>query len=268
MKSFSSFLESQKPKTLYFTFGRFNPPTKGHGEMLDYLASVAGGNDYMIYPSPNEKGPKNPLKFKDKVKFMRKMFPHHARRISEDPKMNTAFTILANAYKNGYGAVYFVVGADRVGEFTKLLSKYNGVEVKDPSKYYNFETLKVVPSGARTKGVSGTDLRNFAVEGDYESFKRVLPAGFKDGRALFVKVREGLGIKESFHFGVKFESTKDDLEEKRSAYLAKEIFQKGAKVQTEKTDGDENIYTVAECKTNHIVTECGKKFFIADLKEV
>jgi len=198
MKTFATFVEavkSSKPKKVYFTFGRFNPPTKGHGVLIDEVKKLAKGNDYLICPSPNGKGEKNPLQFSDKVKFMKKMFPIHAKHISTDPSLNTAFKILAHLYKQGYTEVHFVVGADRVKEFTNLLGKYNGVDVPNKDNYYSFDVLKVEPSGDRTKGVSGTDLRNFAKNGDFESFKEVLPPAFADSpdaKKLFDKVRKAL----------------------------------------------------------------------------
>ena len=43
INSFSQFLVEEE-KAVYFTFGRMNPPTIGHGKLLDKLASKAGKN--------------------------------------------------------------------------------------------------------------------------------------------------------------------------------------------------------------------------------
>ena len=39
--------------TMYFTFGRFQPPTKGHGNSFDVIkkAAESAGADYRIYLS-------------------------------------------------------------------------------------------------------------------------------------------------------------------------------------------------------------------------
>jgi nicotinic acid mononucleotide adenylyltransferase len=50
MKSFKQYNEA-KEKEVVFTFGRFNPPTIGHGKLIDKVASLASGNDYRIYAS-------------------------------------------------------------------------------------------------------------------------------------------------------------------------------------------------------------------------
>ena len=50
MKSFKQFNEEKK-REVVFTFGRFNPPTIGHGKLLAKVAAAAIGNDYRIYAS-------------------------------------------------------------------------------------------------------------------------------------------------------------------------------------------------------------------------
>ena len=93
MKSFKQFNEV-KEKEVFFTFGRFNPPTTGHQKLMDKIAKVAKGKDYKIYASNSVDPKKNPLSYKDKIRFMRKMFPKHARSIMMSPKIKTAINIL------------------------------------------------------------------------------------------------------------------------------------------------------------------------------
>ena len=122
MKSFSQFTEEKK-KTLVTAFGRFNPPTIGHQKLIDKVAKVAGKNDYQIYPSQSQDAKKNPLSYNDKVKFMRKMFPKHARNIYMDKNVKMALHIADRAYKEGYTEFVYVAGSDRVNEFKVLLNK-------------------------------------------------------------------------------------------------------------------------------------------------
>jgi len=42
---FSQFLVEEE-KTAFFTMGRFNPPTMGHGMLLDKVSKAAGKNPY------------------------------------------------------------------------------------------------------------------------------------------------------------------------------------------------------------------------------
>ena len=46
--SFKTFL-AEEEKRVYFTFGRMNPPTIGHGKLLEKLATMAGKNQYRVY---------------------------------------------------------------------------------------------------------------------------------------------------------------------------------------------------------------------------
>ena len=51
---FSQFLVEEE-SAVFFTFGRMNPPTIGHGKLLDSLAKKAGRNPYRIYLSQKQK---------------------------------------------------------------------------------------------------------------------------------------------------------------------------------------------------------------------
>ena len=103
MKKFSEFLsEAASPKAIVFAFGRFNPPTNGHEKLMDKVASVSKGGTYRIYPSQSTDPKKNPLTFDEKVKFMRKMFPKHARSIIADKSVKTAIDVVSKLYDEGY----------------------------------------------------------------------------------------------------------------------------------------------------------------------
>ncbi len=106
---FSQFLVEEE-KTVYFTFGRMNPPTIGHGKLLDTLASKAGRNPYRVYVSQSQDKNKNPLKYKDKVKHVRKMFPKHARSVMVNNKVKTAIDAAVTLYNEGFKNMTMVVG--------------------------------------------------------------------------------------------------------------------------------------------------------------
>ena len=69
---------------LVFAFGRFNPPTIGH-EVLMNKAKAVGGKDYRIYVSKSQDRKKNPLTYKDKIKYLKKIFPVHKSHIADTP---------------------------------------------------------------------------------------------------------------------------------------------------------------------------------------
>ena len=78
MHSFKNYLV-EEDRAVYFVFGRMNPPTIGHGKVLDKLSQLAGSNPYRMYLSQSQDAKKNPLNYKEKIKISRKMFPKHAR---------------------------------------------------------------------------------------------------------------------------------------------------------------------------------------------
>ena len=72
---------------LTIAFGRFNPPTVGHLQLMDTAAASAeqDQSDYIIVPSRTQDAKKNPLDADTKIYYMRKMFPHQRTRFE---KMN------------------------------------------------------------------------------------------------------------------------------------------------------------------------------------
>ena len=109
INSFKNYLVEEE-KTVYFTFGRMNPPTIGHEKLLNKLASSSHQNPYRVYLSQSTDKKKNPLNFTSKVKHARKMFPKHARQIMADKKVKTVFDALVKLYKEGFKNVAMVVG--------------------------------------------------------------------------------------------------------------------------------------------------------------
>ena len=97
INSFKSFLIEEE-KTVYFTFGRMNPPTIGHEKLMTKLSEKSGKNPYRVYLSHSQDAKKNPLTFNEKVKYSRKMFPKHARQIMSDMKVKTVFDAATKLY--------------------------------------------------------------------------------------------------------------------------------------------------------------------------
>ena len=48
IKNFSRYL-IEAEREVFFTFGRMNPPTIGHGKVLETLAKKSGRNDYKVF---------------------------------------------------------------------------------------------------------------------------------------------------------------------------------------------------------------------------
>ena len=125
INSFKNYLVEEE-RTVFFTFGRMNPPTTGHEKLMNELAKKSGKHSYRVYLSQSKDNKKNPLDFKYKVKTVRKFFPKHARQVMLDRNVKNVFDAVTEIYNDGYKNVSMVVGSDRVNEFKTLLNKYNG----------------------------------------------------------------------------------------------------------------------------------------------
>jgi len=230
---FSQFLVEEE-RVVYFTFGRMNPPTIGHGKLLDVLARKAGRNPYKVFLSQTQDQAKNPLSHSDKVKHARKMFPKHARSIMPNKNVKNVMDIAVELHKQGFKKIVMVVGSDRIREFDVLLSKYNGKEARHG--FYNFESINIISAGERdpdaegVEGMSASKQRSNAKENDFVSFSQGLPKSMsnKDAKALFNAVRKGMGLKEQKEF--KNHVQLEPVSELREAYVNNRLFEVGEEV--------------------------------------
>ena len=187
---------SETSEVLTVAFGRFNPPTVGHGKLLSAAKKAAAGGDLKIYPSRSQDPKKNPLDPDMKISFMKKMFPDYSENIVNDDEMRSIFNVLTTASEQGYTDINIIVGSDRQAEFENLATKYNG-------KLYDFENIRVISAGVRdadaegVEGMSASKMRKAVVDGDFAAFRRGTPKELNDGdtQALFDAVRSGMGVK-------------------------------------------------------------------------
>lgn len=247
----------EEERTVYFTFGRMNPPTIGHGKLMDVLASKAGRNPYKIYLSQSQNAKKDPIAYSDKVKHVRKMFPKHARQISVNKKAITPFFALSDLYNQGFRKVVMVAGSDRVNEYEVRLNKYNGK--KAAHGFYNFDGgVQVISAGQRdadaegAEGASGTKQREYASANDFTKFSQGLPktVSNKDARKLFNDVRKGMGLKESNNF--KRHIQLEPVSDLREAYIKDGLYQLGDEVVMLKHDIVGNIQHLG---SNYVIVE-------------
>ena len=233
INSFKNYLVEEE-KTVYFTFGRMNPPTIGHEKLLDVLAQKAGKHPYKVYLSQTQDIKKNPLEYQSKVKLARKMFPRHARSIIIDRGAKNVFDIITKLYDEGYKNVAMVVGSDRVREFDILLNKYNGKKGKHG--FYNFAKITVISAGDRdpdaegAEGMSASKMRAAASNGDFSQFAQGLPKSISNAEAkkTYNMIRSAMGLKEqkSFKNKVTFEPVND----LRESYMDGKLFAEGEEV--------------------------------------
>jgi len=252
MKKFKDFLK-EETKNITFVFGRFNPPTIGHEKLFEKLKSVAGNSPYRIYASQSNDPKKNPLDFDTKVKYLRKMFPRHARNIMSDSNVKTVFDIATKVFDQGYNSVTMVVGSDRLTEFETLLNKYNGV--KGRHGFYQFANISIVSAGERdpdaedVSGMSASKLRAAAAANDFALFSKGVPSSFKETKQLFNDIRKGMGLSESV---VKNHIKLEPVSEEREAYVAGELYNIGDEVIIVESN---EIATITYLGANYIIVE-------------
>lgn len=254
IKSFTEFVIEETQKEVVFAFGRFNPPTIGHEKLLEKAAEVAKGRPYRVYASRAEDTKKNPLSLTEKVRYMRKMFPRHARSIMADSDISDALQVCSRLYTQGFTKVSMVVSEDRAESLRTLLNTYNG-KTQPNGGFYNFrEGVNIVsviandPDSDNSSGVSSAVLREAAASNDLELFSKGLPSVLEEKQALFNAVRLGLGLKETktFRKHIRLETVSD----RREAYVNGEIFNLGDEVII--TESNE-IGRVAQRGPNYLV---------------
>ena len=255
ISSFKSFLVEEE-KSVYFTFGRMNPPTTGHEKLFNALAAKAGRNPYRIFVSQSQDAKKNPLAYKDKVKAIRKMFPKHARSVMVNNNVKNAMNAASELYKEGYKTLIMVVGSDRVREFSTLLEKYNGQ--KGRHGFYNFSRINVVSAGDRdpdaegVEGISASKMRAAASAGDFTKFSQGVPRNVSNAetKAIYNMVRKGMGLKETKEYTKHIQLK--PVSDVRESYVNGELFEEGDQVVIKDTG---ELAKIKSLGSNYVIVE-------------
>jgi len=266
--SFRQYLVEEE-RVVYFSFGRMNPPTIGHGKLLDKLASSAGRNPYRMYVSQSVDAKKNPLDYRSKVKFIRKMFPKHARNVLLNNKIKNAMEVASSLYDEGFRKIVMVVGSDRIREFDVLLNKYNGQ--KGRHGFYNFMDIKVISAGDRdpdaegATGMSASKMRAAASDNDFTAFSQGLPKNFSnaDSKALFNSVRKGMGLKEEKEF--KKHIQLEPVSEIRENYIDGKLYEEGDEVVILETG---QVGKIKRLGANYVIIEAEENMYRKWLDDV
>lgn len=177
------------------TFARASIPTKGHEVLFEYIKQVAKTEnaDPLIFLSYKQDSKKNPVDYNTKVAFLTSC---GVSSIITNSQVTDIFSVLRYCKDNNYDKVIFVVGSDRVDEITKRVSHYLG-KTDETGLPFEFE---VRCAGNRSEnnevsGISGTKMRQFVLNNDFESFKKWLPNGATNGATeLWYAARKGMNL--------------------------------------------------------------------------
>jgi len=246
--------------------------------------------DYIIVPSRTNDPKKNPLDADAKVTTMRTMFPDHAEKIVNDPQNNTIFDVLKKAHNDGYTNVRIVAGDDRLKQFDKLSQTYNGElyqfdgleTISSGQRDDDAEGMEGYSASRMRLAAMEGDFKSF-----FNNLQKEVPAvdelgdpliaqDPKTGQPLvdeegqlvqemdlvpimsrqkakeyFLGVREAMGVKEVKECWNIWEiAPKDDPENLREAYINKEIFDIGTKVEDVTTG---LVGRIIRRGTNHLI---------------
>ena len=169
----------EKKKTCVFTFGRYQPPTKGHLRVWEKVANTQGDAHY-IYKSHTKDKKRNPLDYNTKIGLIKSALKEHninAKVIDSEAK--TIIDVVVDIASKGYNNLIFVGGSDRLDDMVSLIRKYDD-EPNAEGNSYHFDSIEGVSAGERdpdsdnVEGISGTKLRQMAIDGDFEGFKNNL----------------------------------------------------------------------------------------------
>ena len=171
--SFKEFFSEAVKDSVVFTFGRMNPPTVGHGKLIDKVLSVAksSGAKAIIYPSKTEDDNKNPLSFKMKVQVLKDVY---GNIVNTDRSVQNPFHALDKLDDKKVSNVTFVVGSDRVREFKKNMTSHIK---KNLSNIKNFSVVSAGerdPDASGVAGMSGSKMRSFVQKDKFEKFRKGL----------------------------------------------------------------------------------------------
>ena len=138
-----------------FTFGRFNPLTKGHVHHINTIVRYAKAKNipHTIYVSGTV-DKDNPLSVNDKIAMIKAAVPDASVR-----QATNMFDVLRNTDDD----VLYFAGSD-----------YKSSAMIENFHKYATPNSVVVFTGKRVDGISGTDARVAAQRGDYETFRSVL----------------------------------------------------------------------------------------------
>ena len=236
---------NEAPKTVSFTFGRFNPPTTGHEKLCDAVKK-ANPSDYKIFVSHKQDPKTDPLQYTKKIAYMKKSFPKHKRNIIVSKSRNI-FEILVEL--NSYENLIMVVGSDRVAEFKRIINEYNGVKARHG--FYEYKTVQVLSAGERdpdaegVEGMSASKMRAAAVDSDFDSFKLGTPLKDVDAKKLYFDVRKSMGIREELDLS--------DLDTLRDLYLSEQIWNVGDLIKVKgKKDDTHPTWEIIRRGTNYV----------------
>ena len=193
-------------KTAYFMFGRFNPPTVGHGSIFRKLAADADhdGADAFVFVSSTQDSDKNPLTVEQKMYYLEKLYGNLGIRfintstcelgIKKGPCKNPSFA-MERLREDGYDKLVLYVGSDRIEDFQWMV-KSNLKKLDEKKIKYPIEIVNRMPprsSNNFVASMSATKIRQAAQNNNIEFVKMGTGLLNNDARKLIDEIRSVSG---------------------------------------------------------------------------
>jgi len=231
MKDYRQLIKELPSTTLVCAFGDFDPPTTAHELLVKTVnrLSEQKNTDHVIYASTKD----SLIQEEKKEQYLKLMFPKTKFKSVNESKINNLLEELGKKYKK----IVIVTGSEQVDKLKKLVKENTSIQI--------------IPITEKNPDANYTKMKQLAVKGLYEEFKKKLPSNIRelDGRRLMNDVRVGLGldpVKEQLML------VKDKL---REEYFRGEIFKEGDIVES---NGEQ--FTIVKRGSNHLLLkeESGK----------
>lgn len=182
----------KRSEKVFFTYGRFQPPTIGHRMLVESLAKAAEevGADAYVFATSTQDSKRNPLMVGEKVYWMKKVFAGIPVRIINTTTCKgvgkpcrTIPEILGTLSDAGYSQIEMYVGSDRTENFRKFVPA--SIPIHSAGEERDATAEGIV-------GMSGTKLRNAAVRGNLKTLKEGTGLANNNAGVLADHIRHGL----------------------------------------------------------------------------
>jgi hypothetical protein len=144
------------------------------------MRRMAGGDEIRLYATQSHDPRCNPIDPQTKLSLLRRAFPQAKVALATN-----AFAAAKEMAADGVRCLTFMVGEDRM-ELGEKLVRYRGEFGLDRAE---FRVLARPP-----EAISATSARKAAVEGDLETFRRLVPGGSDLEEEIYRAVRLGMGV--------------------------------------------------------------------------
>jgi hypothetical protein len=176
---------------IVFTFGRMNPPTKGHERLVTKVVETARSltADHIVFISQTINPKTDPLDWNFKLRVCESAF--RGVNISKDSTIRSPY-LAVERLSETYNNVTMVVGSDQVNEFRKgfaNLAERLGIE------FFVISAGNRIDESDGIEGISASKMRQYARANNKEAFFNGLPGALNENIKELVYKNTQKGLK-------------------------------------------------------------------------